>query len=177
MENVKVLISEEELSRKVDELGARISRDYAGKNILLIGVLKGAAVFMSDLMRRIDVPVEIDFMVVSSYGSGTKSAGNIKILKDADVSVEGRDVLIAEDILDTGITLFNLKELLLKRGAKSLKICTILNKQERRQSPIVADYVGFEIPDEFVVGYGLDYAQKYRNLPYVGILDPSVYAD
>ncbi|MBO4584748.1 MAG: hypoxanthine phosphoribosyltransferase [Clostridia bacterium] len=177
MENVKVLISEEELSRKVDELGARISRDYAGKNILLIGVLKGAAVFMSDLMRRIDVPVEIDFMVVSSYGSGTKSAGNIKILKDTDVSVEGRDVLIAEDILDTGITLYNLKELLLKRGAKSLKICTILNKQERRQSPITADYVGFEIPDEFVVGYGLDYDQKYRNLPYVGILDPSVYAD
>ncbi|MBR5769728.1 MAG: hypoxanthine phosphoribosyltransferase, partial [Clostridia bacterium] len=145
--------------------------------ILLIGVLKGAAVFMSDLMRRIDVPVEIDFMVVSSYGSGTKSAGNIKILKDTDVSVEGRDVLIAEDILDTGITLYNLKELLLKRGAKSLKICTILNKQERRQSPITADYVGFEIPDEFVVGYGLDYDQKYRNLPYVGILDPSVYAD
>ncbi|MBR5942492.1 MAG: hypoxanthine phosphoribosyltransferase [Clostridia bacterium] len=177
MENVKVLISEEELSRKVDELGARISRDYAGKNILLIGVLKGAAVFMSDLMRRIDVPVEIDFMVVSSYGSGTKSAGNIKILKDTDVSVEGRDVLIAEDILDTGITLYNLKELLLKRGAKTLKICTILNKQERRQSPITADYVGFEIPDEFVVGYGLDYDQKYRNLPYVGILDPSVYAD
>ncbi|MBR4439484.1 MAG: hypoxanthine phosphoribosyltransferase [Clostridia bacterium] len=177
MENVKVLISEEELSRKVDELGARISRDYAGKNILLIGVLKGAAVFMSDLMRRIDVPVEIDFMVVSSYGSGTKSAGNIKILKDTDVSVEGRDVLIAEDILDTGITLYNLKELLLKRGAKTLKICTILNKQERRQSPITADYVGFEIPDEFVVGYGLDYDQKYRNLPYVGILNPSVYAD
>ena len=177
MENVKVLISEEELSRKVDELGARISRDYAGKNILLIGVLKGAAVFMSDLMRRIDVPVEIDFMVVSSYGSGTKSAGNIKILKDTDVSVEGRDVLIAEDILDTGITLYNLKELLLKRGAKTLKICTILNKQERRQSPITADYVGFEIPDEFVVGYGLEYDQKYRNLPYVGILDPSVYAD
>lgn len=175
MENVKVLITEEEIRRKVKELGAHISADYAGRDILLIGVLKGAAVFMADLMRSIDVPVEIDFMAVSSYGSGTKSSGNIKILKDTDVSVEGRDVLIAEDILDTGITLNNLKDLLLKRGAKTLKICTIFNKPDRRQSPIVADYVGFDVPDEFVVGYGLDYNQQYRNLPYLGILDPSVY--
>ena len=175
MENVKVLITEEEIRRKVKELGAHISADYAGRDILLIGVLKGAAVFMADLMRSIDVPVEIDFMAVSSYGSGTKSSGNIKILKDTDVSVEGRDVLIAEDILDTGITLNNLKDLLLKRGAKTLKICTIFNEPDRRQSPIVADYVGFDVPDEFVVGYGLDYNQQYRNLPYLGILDPSVY--
>lgn len=175
MENVKVLITEEEIAKRVAELGAQITEDYAGKSILLIGVLKGAAVFMSDLMRRIDIPVEIDFMVVSSYGAGTQSAGDIKILKDTDVSVEGRDVLIAEDILDTGITLYNLKDLLLKRGAKSLKICTIFNKPSRRRSPIDADYVGFEVPDEFVVGYGLDYNQQYRNLPYLGILDSRVY--
>lgn len=175
MENVKVLITEEEIKRRVRELGAEITKDYAGKSILLIGVLKGAAVFMSDLMRCIDLPVEIDFMVVSSYGSGTKTSGNIKILKDTDVSVEGRDVIIAEDILDTGITLNNLKDLLLKRGAKSLKICTIFNKPARRKSPIEAEYVGFDVPDEFVIGYGLDYDQKYRNLPFLGILDPSVY--
>lgn len=175
MENVSVLISEKKLRAKVKELGAAITRDYAGKKLLLLGVLKGAAVFMADLMRCIDVPVEIDFMAVSSYGSGTMSSGNIKILKDTDVSVEGRDVLIAEDILDTGITLYNLRELLRQRGAKSIKICAILNKQERRKSDISADYVGFDIPDEFVVGYGLDYNQMYRNLPYVGILDSSVY--
>ncbi len=177
MENIKVLITEEEIKRRVCELGAEITKDYAGKSILLIGVLKGAAVFMSDLMRCIDLPVEIDFMVVSSYGSGTKTSGNIKILKDTDVSVEGRDVIIAEDILDTGITLNNLKDLLLKRGAKSLKICTIFNKPARRKSPIEAEYVGFDVPDEFVIGYGLDYDQKYRNLPFLGILDPSVYGD
>ncbi|MBQ6553389.1 MAG: hypoxanthine phosphoribosyltransferase [Clostridia bacterium] len=175
MENVKMLITEDEIKRRVAELGAQITEDYAGKSILLIGVLKGAAVFMSDLMRAINLPVEIDFMVVSSYGAGTQSAGNIKIVKDTDVSVEGREVLIAEDILDTGITLYNLKELLLKRGAKSLKICTIFNKPARRKSPIEADYIGFDVPDEFVVGYGLDYDQKYRNLPYLGILDSSVY--
>lgn len=175
MENVKVLITEEEIRQRVKELGARITKDYAGRSILLIGVLKGAAVFMADLMRSIDLPVEIDFMAVSSYNAGTKTSGNIKILKDTDVSVEGRDVIVAEDILDTGITLNNLKELLLKRGARSLKICTIFNKPARRQSPIDADYVGFDVPDEFVVGYGLDYAQQYRNLPYLGILDPSVY--
>lgn len=177
MENVSVLISEEQIRERVKELGAQITKDYAGKEILLIGVLKGAVVFMSDLMRCIDLPVEIDFMSVSSYGSGTKTTGNIKILKDTDVSVEGRDILIAEDILDTGITLSNLKELLIKRGAKSLKICTILNKPGRRQSAVVADYVGFDVPDEFIVGYGLDYDKMYRNLPYVGILDPSVYGD
>ncbi|MBQ9557579.1 MAG: hypoxanthine phosphoribosyltransferase [Clostridia bacterium] len=177
MENIKVLITEEEIKRRVCELGAEITKDYAGKSILLIGVLKGAAVFMSDLMRCIDLPVEIDFMVVSSYGSGTKTSGNIKILKDTDVSVEGRDVIIAEDILDTGITLNNLKDLLLKRGAKSLKICTIFNKPARRKSPIEAEYVGFDVPDEFVIGYGLDYDQKYRNLPYLGVLDSSVYGD
>ena len=177
MENVSVLISEEQIRERVKELGAQITKDYAGKEILLIGVLKGAVVFMSDLMRCIDLPVEIDFMSVSSYGSGTKTTGNIKILKDTDVSVEGRDILIAEDILDTGITLSNLKELLIKRGAKSLKICTILNKPGRRQSAVTADYVGFDVPDEFIVGYGLDYDKMYRNLPYVGILDPSVYGD
>ena len=177
MEDIKVLITEEEIKRRVCELGAQITADYAGKSVLLLGVLKGAVVFMADLMRCIDLPVEIDFMVVSSYGSGTQTSGNVKILKDTDVSVEGRDVIIAEDILDTGITLNNLKELLLKRGAKSLRICTIFNKPARRKSPIEAEYVGFDVPDEFVVGYGLDYDQRYRNLPYLGILAPSVYGD
>ncbi len=171
MNKISVLISEEELQDKVKELGARVTEDYKDKNMLLIGVLRGGVVFMADLMRHIDFPVEIDFMQVSSYGSGTVSSGNVKILKDTETSVEGRDVLIAEDILDTGTTLHSLVELIKKRGANSVKICTILNKPARRKVELNADYVGFDIPDKFVVGYGLDYDQKYRNLPYVGVVE------
>lgn len=175
MDDIKVLISEEQIQQKVKELGQQISKDYQGKEILLIGVLKGAVVFMADLMRNIDLPLQIDFMVVSSYGAGTKSTGNVKIIKDTDVSVTGKDIIIAEDILDTGVTLSNLKQLLTKRGANSIKICTILNKPSRRKVDLTADYVGFDIPDEFVVGYGLDYDQSLRNLPYIGVLNPEVY--
>lgn len=172
MNGIEVLISEEQLKEKVKELGEQITRDYKGKEILLIGVLKGAVVFMADLMRNIDLPLQIDFMVVSSYGAGTKSSGNVKIIKDTDVSVTGKDIIIAEDILDTGITLNNLIKLLSNRGANSIKICTILNKPSRRKVDLKPDYVGFDIPDEFVVGYGLDYDQKYRHLPFVGVLNP-----
>ena len=169
--NIRVLISEQELQQKVKELGAKITEDYKDKNLLLIGVLRGGVIFMSDLMRSIELPIEIDFMQVSSYGSGTVSSGNVKILKDTETSVEGRDVLIAEDILDTGTTLHSLVELIKKRGASSVKICTILNKPARRKVRLDAEYVGFNIPDKFVVGYGLDYDQKYRNLPFVGVIE------
>jgi len=169
--NISVLISEQELQQKVKELGAKITEDYKDKNLLLIGVLRGGVIFMSDLMRSIELPIEIDFMQVSSYGSGTVSSGNVKILKDTETSVEGRDVLIAEDILDTGTTLHSLVELIKKRGASSVKICTILNKPARRKVRLDAEYVGFNIPDKFVVGYGLDYDQKYRNLPFVGVIE------
>jgi len=169
--NISVLISEQELQQKVKELGAKITEDYKDKNLLLISVLRGGVIFMSDLMRSIELPIEIDFMQVSSYGSGTVSSGNVKILKDTETSVEGRDVLIAEDILDTGTTLHSLVELIKKRGASSVKICTILNKPARRKVRLDAEYVGFNIPDKFVVGYGLDYDQKYRNLPFVGVIE------
>ena len=171
MDNISVLISEQELKAKVKALGAQITEDSKDKNMLLIGVLRGGVIFMSDLMRYIDLPIEIDFMQVSSYGSGTVTSGNVKILKDTETSVEGRDVLIAEDILDTGTTLHSLIDLIRKRGATSVKICTILNKPARRRVELVPDYVGFDIPDKFVVGYGLDYDQKYRNLPYVGVVE------
>ena len=169
--NISVLISEQELQQKVKELGAKITEDYKDTNLLLIGVLRGGVIFMSDLMRSIELPIEIDFMQVSSYGSGTVSSGNVKILKDTETSVEGRDVLIAEDILDTGTTLHSLVELIKQRGASSVKICTILNKPARRKVRLDAEYVGFNIPDKFVVGYGLDYDQKYRNLPFVGVIE------
>ena len=171
----RVLISKEELSAKVAELGAAISRDYEGKRLMVVGVLKGSVVFMSDLIRCITVPVEMDFMAVSSYGSGVKTTGVVKILKDLDRLIEGYDVLVVEDILDSGMTLGYLTELLRDRGPKSVRIAALLDKPERRQVDIKPDYVGFTIPDEFVVGYGLDYAELYRNLPYVGILSPSVY--
>lgn len=171
MKDIAVLISEQELQAKVKELGAKITEDYKDKNMLLIGVLRGGVVFMADLMRYIDLPIEIDFMQVSSYGSGTVTSGNVKILKDTETSVEGRDVLIAEDILDTGTTLHSLIDLIKKRGANSVKICAILNKPARRTVHLDPDYVGFDIPDKFVVGYGLDYDQKYRNLPFVGVIE------
>ena len=174
---MKVLVSEEELKAKVAELGAQISRDYEGKNLVLVSILKGSVVFMADLMRAVTIPCNIDFMVVSSYGGGnTTSTGLVKIIKDLDGDLSGKDVLIVEDILDTGITLSNLVPMLKMRNPNSVKICTILSKPSRRMADIEPDYCGFEVPDEFVVGYGLDYDEKYRNLPYVGVLKPEVYS-
>lgn len=170
-----VLVTEEQLKAKVAELGAQISRDYAGKNLLLVSILKGAVVFMADLMRAVTIPCSIDFMVVSSYGSGTTSSGLVKIVKDLDQDLSGREVLIVEDILDTGVTLSNLVPMLKLRNPSSVKICAILDKPTRRRAAIQPDYEGFQVPDEFVVGYGLDYDEKYRNLPYVGVLKPAVY--
>lgn len=172
----KVLISEEELQKRVNEIGAQISRDYAGKKLLLVGILKGSIVFMADLMRAITIPTRIDFMAVSSYGSGVKTSGVVKIIKDLDINLEGYDVLIVEDILDSGMTLNYLVELLKSRNPSSVEICSLLDKPERHKVDVNLKYKGFTIPDEFVIGYGLDYAEKYRNLPFVGILDPKVYS-
>lgn len=172
---LKVLITEEELRECVKKLGEQISRDYQGKNLLMVSVLKGSVVFMSDLMRSITIPALIDFMSVSSYGSGVKTSGVVKIIKDLDQQLEGKDLLIVEDILDSGMTLSYLSQLLRARNPRSIRIATLLDKPDRRKVDIKPDYVGFTIPDEFVVGYGLDYAELYRNLPYVGILSPSVY--
>ena len=171
----KILISEEQLAARVAELGAAISRDYEGKKLMILGVLKGSVVFMADLLRHITIPVEMDFMAVSSYGAGVKTTGVVKILKDLDRLIEGYHVLVVEDILDSGMTLSYLTELLRDRGPASVRIATLLDKPERRKVDIAPDYVGFTVPDEFVVGYGLDYAELYRNLPYVGILAPHVY--
>lgn len=171
----KVLISEEEIRERVAEIGARISEDYAGKNLLMVGILKGSVVFMTDLMRAVTTHARIDFMSVSSYGSGTKSSGVVKIVKDLDNNVEGYDLLLVEDILDSGLTLSYLRELLRDRHPNSIKIVTLLNKPARRTADIQPDYCCFEVPDEFVVGYGLDFDERYRNLPYVGVLKEEVY--
>lgn len=170
-DNIKVLISEEEVNKKILEMGKKISADYAGKQIHLICVLKGGVFFTCELAKRIDVPVTFDFMSVSSYGDDTKSSGVVKIVKDLDEPLEGKDVLVVEDIIDSGRTLSYLMEILKQRNPKSLKLCTFLDKPERRVKHVDVDYTCFEIPDEFVVGYGLDYAQKYRNLPYVGVVE------
>lgn len=174
---LKVLYSEEELAAKVKELGAQISKDYVGKNLILVSVLKGSVVFMADLMRAVTVPAEIDFMCVSSYGSGSKTSGVVRIIKDLDIDLSGKDILLVEDILDSGVTLSYLKELLLHRNPASIRICTLFDKPARRKADIYADYSGFEVPDEFIVGYGLDYAEKYRNVPYIGVLKPEIYTD
>lgn len=171
-----VLVSEEQLKAKIAELGAQISKDYEGKNLVLVSILKGSVVFMADLMRAISIPCSIDFMVVSSYGSSTTTSGLVKIIKDLDDDLSGKDVLIVEDILDTGVTLSNLVPMLKLRNPSSVKICTILDKPSRRKADVQPDYEGFRVPDEFVVGYGLDYDEKYRNLPYVGVLKPEVYS-
>ena len=171
-----ILVSEQQLRDKVAELGAAISRDYAGRDLLLVSILKGAVVFMADLMRAVTIPCSIDFMVVSSYGgANTTTTGLVKIIKDLDQDLTGKDVLIVEDILDTGVTLSHLVPMLQMRNPNSVKICAILSKPSRRQADIEPDYKGFDVPDEFVVGYGLDYDEKYRNLPYVGVLKPQVY--
>ncbi len=167
-ERIEVLLSEEEVERKIQELGERITEDYTGKNLHLICILKGGVFFMTELSRRITLPVTIDFMAVSSYGDGTESSGRVRIVKDLDEAIEGKDVLIVEDIIDSGRTLSNLIEMLKNRRPASIKLCTLLDKPERRVVPVEVDYVGFRIPDEFVVGYGLDYKQRYRNLPYIG---------
>ena len=171
----EVLISEEQLKSKVVELGRQISKDYAGKNLLMVSVLKGSVIFMSDLMRAIDIPCRIDFMSVSSYGSGTKTSGVVKIIKDLDIPLKGFDVLVVEDILDSGMTLSYLLELLQSREPASIRLCTLFDKPSRRKVDIHANYTGFEVPDEFIVGYGLDYDEKYSNLPYVCILKPCIY--
>lgn len=173
---LRVLLSEDEIREKVRELGGKITADYKNSNLMLVTVLKGAVVFLADLMRQIDVPAEIDFMVVSSYGSGVKSSGVVKIVKDLDVPLAGKDILIVEDILDSGLTLSYIKELLESRGPRSIRIVTLLDKPSRRKVDLQADYIGFSVPDEFVIGYGLDYDEKYRNLPYIGILKPEVYS-
>ena len=171
----KVLYSEEDLKKIVADLGAQISEDYKDRNLLLVSVLKGSIVFMSDLMRAITIPCEIDFMSVSSYGNQTKSSGTVRILKDLDRDINNYDVLLVEDILDSGVTLSYLKAYLENRKPASIKIVTLLDKPERRKADIKPDYYGFTVPDAFVVGYGLDYAERYRNLPYIGILKPEVY--
>lgn len=173
----KVLISEEEIKKIVSDLGARISEDYKDKNLLMVSVLKGSVVFMADLMRAVTIPCRIDFMSVSSYGSGAKTSGVVKIIKDLDLNLEGYDLLVVEDILDSGKTLDYLLKVLKQRNPASIKICTFLDKPERRQVNLFADYSGTTVPDEFVVGYGLDYDEKYRNLPYVGALKRSIYSD
>lgn len=170
----EVLIDRDVLQRRIQELGEEISTDYTGRDLLLIGVLKGAVFFMADLMRNLTIPCEIDFMAISSYGDSTDSSGVVRILKDLDINIEGRDVLIVEDIIDSGLTLSYLMRNLEARSPASLEICALLTKPERREADVPVRYIGFEIPNRFVIGYGLDFAERYRNLPYVGILDPAL---
>lgn len=169
-ERVEVLITEEDVDKKIEEVGKAISKEYEGKTVHLICVLKGGAFFMCELAKRITVPVSMDFMAVSSYGSGTESSGSLKMIKDLDESIEGKDVLIVEDIIDSGRTLDKLVSLLKTRNPKSLSVCTLLDKPDRRVVDVDVDYTCFSIPDEFVVGYGLDYDQRYRNLPFIGVV-------
>ncbi len=173
--NLAPLLTGEQIQARISELGAQIARDYAGRNPLLLGVLKGAFVFMSDLVRAIDLKLAVEFMAISSYGESTRSSGEVKIVKDLDVPIEGRDLIVVEDIVDTGLTLSYLLANLASRGAASVKLAALLNKQERRLREVPIDYLGFDIADAFVVGYGLDYAERYRNLPYIAVLkDPSL---
>lgn len=173
----EVIFTEERIRARVRELGEAISRDYAGESVLLVAVLRGAALFIADLARDISVPIEMDFMAVSSYGSSTKSSGVVRILKDLDELIEGRNVLVVEDILDTGLTLKYLLKNLASRKPRTLEVVALLSKEGKQRVPIRCRYVGFNIPDEFVVGYGLDFAERYRNLPYIGILKPEAYAE
>jgi hypoxanthine phosphoribosyltransferase len=168
--NLEILLSEEKIQSRIKELGAEITRDYAGRNPLLIGVLKGACFFLSDLLRTIDTRLSIEFMAISSYGSSTRTSGEVRIMKDLDVPIEGRDILVVEDIVDTGLTLSYLLANLESRGAASVKLAALLDKFERREKEVRIDYLGFQIPDEFVVGYGLDFAERYRNLPFIAVL-------
>lgn len=171
----EVLIPEKEIAKAVAKLGKQISRDYKGKDLLMVSVLKGSVIFMADLMRSITIPCSIDFMSVSSYGAGVKTTGVVKIIKDLDHAIEGRDLLIVEDILDSGLTLSYLCKILSARGANSIRIATLLDKPNTRRAEVKPDYFCFTVPEKFVVGYGLDYAEHYRNLPYIGVLKPEIY--
>lgn len=176
LEDMKsILISEEEIAKRVKELGKQLTEDYKGKELLVVGILKGCMLFLSDLVRTIDLPLTLDFMVVSSYGATTKSSGVVRIVKDLEREIEGKDVLIVEDIVDTGLTLSYLVENFKARNPKSVKVCSLLDKPDRRKAQVDIQYIGFKIPDEFVVGYGLDYGENYRNLPFVCVLKPEVY--
>ena len=176
MQDIKaVFYSQEQIQQKVQEIGRQISEDYKDKKLMLVSVLKGSVLFMADLMRAVTIPCEIDFMSVSSYGNDTNSSGRVRILKDLDRDIEGYDLIIVEDILDSGKTLSYLKNILQTRNPASIRICTLLEKPERKNAEIFADYSGFDVPNEFVVGYGLDYSQKYRNLPFIGVLKEEVY--
>ena len=168
--NLEILITTEQLQNRINQLGAEIARDYAGKNPLLIGVLKGACTFLSDLMRAADIQLGIEFMAISSYGASMRTSGEVRILKDLDVAIEGRHILVVEDIVDTGLTLNYLLANLKSRGAASVKLAALLDKFERREKEVPIDFLGFQIPDKFVVGYGLDYAERYRNLPFIGVV-------
>lgn len=178
MDDIKeILITEEEIDRRVRELGRILSEEYRNKNPLVIAILKGAAPFMSDLTRRMDIFLEMDYMVVSSYGLSTRSSGVVKIIKDLDYDISGRHLLIVEDVIDSGLTLNYLVDLMKRRNPRSLKVATLLDKPKNRRVDLKPDFIGFEVPDEFVVGYGLDYAEQYRNLPFIGVLKPQVYAE
>ncbi|EHI97077.1 hypoxanthine phosphoribosyltransferase [Clostridium sp. DL-VIII] len=171
----EILFSEEVLAKRIKELASEISKDYKGKNLLVVGILKGSVLFAAELIKNISIPCEIDFMAVSSYGNSTETSGVVRILKDLDNSIEGKDILVVEDIVDTGVTLTYLLKYLEARKANSIEIVSLLNKQTRRISDLKVKYVGFEVPDGFIVGYGIDYAEKYRNLPFIGILKPEIY--
>ncbi|MEW6065673.1 hypoxanthine phosphoribosyltransferase [Desulforamulus profundi] len=171
----KILLDENHINERVRQLGQQITQDYQGESILMVGILKGAMIFLADLVRHIEVTTFFDFMAVSSYGAGTISSGVVRILKDLDKSIEGKHVIIVEDIVDTGLTLRYMVENMKSRGPASLKICTLLDKPDRRKVEVPIDYNGFSIPDEFVVGYGLDYNERYRNLPYIAVLKPEIY--
>ena len=176
-EDIKeIIFSKEEIQRRVSELGAGITRDYAGKSPLMIGILKGCFIFLADLVRCIDLDCEIRFLNVTSYGFSSVTSGKVEIKKDIDFEIEGRDVILIEDILDSGVTLTALRDFIMERGPSSLRICAFLDKPARRQVPVDVDYLGFECPDEFIIGYGLDYAEHYRNLPYVASLKPEIYS-
>jgi hypoxanthine phosphoribosyltransferase len=168
--NLEVLVTTEKIVERIRELGAEIARDYSGRNPLLIGVLKGACLFLSDLMRAIDIPLNVEFMAISSYGAEMRTSGEVRIMKDLDVAIEGRHILVVEDIVDTGLTLSYLLANLQSRGAASVKLAALLDKYERREKEVAIDYLGFPIPDKFVVGYGLDFAERYRNLPFIAVL-------
>jgi hypoxanthine phosphoribosyltransferase len=172
----EILITAESIAERTAQLGKQITQDYADKNLFVVCILKGAAIFTADLYRHVEIPATVDFMAISSYGDRTKSSGVVRISKDLDVNIEGKDVLIIEDIIDSGLTLSYLLDNLRSRHPASLRTCVLLDKPERREVDIAVDYTGFTIPDQFVVGYGLDYAQRYRNLPYIGVLKPEVYA-
>lgn len=171
----KVLLSEEQIQARVAELGAKLAEDYKGKDLLAVGILKGSNVFMSDLIRKIDIPLQIDFMMVSSYGNAAESSGIVKIVKDLEHGIKGKHLLIIEDIIDSGLTLKYLKQMLETREPASIKLCTLLDKPAKRKESVDVDYIGFTMPDEFLVGYGIDYAEYYRNLPYIGALKREVY--